>query len=61
MRRCRGVGMWEVSGMWDVGSDVCTGEASIGHCRRPHFGKGAADINLVGLPLDPSHRKLSYA
>lgn len=28
---------------------------------RAHFGKGAADINLVGLPLDPSHRKLSYA
>lgn len=32
MRRCRGVGMWEVNGMWDGKSDVCTGEAWVGHC-----------------------------
>lgn len=56
MRRCWGVGTWEASGMWARGMWEVTStrerlrSATAG---RAHFGKGAADINLVGLTLDP--------
>lgn len=63
MRRCWDADMWEASGMWDVGrGDVRPGEASIGRCRATHFGKGAADINLLGrTDVGPVARRLSYA
>lgn len=60
MRRCWGAGMWEVSGMWDVGCEMLEVTFARERLRwvaltvgRVHFGKAAADINLVGMPLDP--------
>lgn len=57
MRRCWGCGYGYVGGEWDEGCGMWevtfARELRWVAVGRAHFGKGAADINLVGVPLDP--------